>query len=321
MRWALFGSGLAVYIHGVNIRDIDLNLLVLLDALLRERSVTKAARAMNMTQPAMSNALKRLRKLLGDPVLVRTASGMQPTARAEQLHRPVRNALAQMEAAIAPNRAFEPATAERLFTILITDYAASVLMPQVVGVLEREAPNIALNILSASADAIDQIERGEADFLVNQFGQLPANFHQQRLWTDRLACLIRKDHPALIAGGGELSIEAFLAQHHIVITQTGVGLSRLDNALADRGLMRSISVLTRHYQLPRELVANSDMIAALPARIARYQARHLGLEVMQPPIELPEFQIGIAWGALDHHDVAHRWLRERIIAIARERLN
>ena len=161
----------------MNIRDVDLNLLVMLDALLREQSVTRAARAMDITQPAMSNALKRLRKLLGDPVLVRTASGMQPTARAAQLHRPVRNVLAEMEALIAPNRAFEPETAERLFTILITDYAASILMPHIVDVLEDEAPNIALNILSAGSDAIDQIERGEADFLVNEFGRLPANFH------------------------------------------------------------------------------------------------------------------------------------------------
>lgn len=308
------------YIHVVNIRDVDLNLLVMLDALLRERSVTRAAEAMAITQPAMSNALKRLRKLIGDPILVRTAGGMQPTVRAEQLQRPVRNALAQMEAAIAPNRAFDPATAERLFTILITDYAASVLMPNVVAVLEAEAPHIALNILSASGDAIDQIERGEADFLVNQFSQLPANFHHQSLWRDRLACLIRRDHPALIATGGALTLATFLAQRHILITQTGIGLSPLDEALADRGLARQISVLTRHYQLPRVLVAQSDMIAALPARIARYQARHLGLAVLDPPIELPEFEIGIAWGALDHHDPAHRWLRERIVRVAREAL-
>ncbi|HET7314488.1 LysR family transcriptional regulator [Salinisphaera sp.] len=311
-------SAAGAIIHPVNIRDIDLNLLVMLDALLRERSVTRAAEAMHITQPAMSNALKRLRKLLGDPVLVRTAGGMQPTARAEQLRRPLRHALAQMEAAIAPNRAFEPATAERLFTLLITDYAASVLMPHVVAVLETEAPHIALNILSASGDAIGQIERGEADFLVNQFGQLPANFHHQRLWRDRLACLIRRDHPALAETGGALTLEVFLAQRHVLITQTGVGLSRLDEALADRGLAREISVLTRHYQLPRQLVAESHMIATLPARIARYQARHLGLAVLEPPIELSEFQIGIAWGALDHHDPAHRWLRERIVAIARE---
>lgn len=301
----------------MNVRDIDLNLLVMLDALLRERSVTRAARVMNITQPAMSNALKRLRTLLGDPILVRTASGMQPTARAEQLHHPVRHALAQLESALAPNRAFEAATARRLFTILITDYAASVLLPHIVGVLEAEAPHIALNILSAGSDAIDQIERGEADFLVNEFARLPANFHQQRLWTDRLACLIRADHPALAADGGRLTLETFLAQRHVLITQTGIGLSQIDEVLADRGLTRTISVLTRHYQLPRELVAHSDMIVALPARIARYQARHLGLAVHEPPIDLPGFEIGIAWGALDHHDVAHRWLRERIIGLAR----
>ncbi len=107
----------------------------------------------------------------------------------------------------------------------------------------------------------------------------------------------------------------------MLITQTGVGLSRLDEVLADRGLSREISVLTRHYQLPRQLVAESHMIATLPARIARYQARHLGLAVLEPPVELPAFQIGIAWGALDHHDSAHRWLRERIVRIARETID
>jgi len=304
----------------MNIRDIDLNLLVFLDALLRERNVTKAALAMDISQPAMSNALRRLRKLLGDPVLVRTANGMQPTDRALKLRRPVRNALDQLETAIAPNRAFEADTAERLFTILITDYAASVLLPHVVGAIEREAPNIALNILSAGTDAIEQIERGEADFLVTRLGKLPANFHQHQLWSDRMACLIRKDHPALVETGGELTLDAFLAQKHILITQTGVGLSRIDEVLADHGQSRRISVFTRHYQLPRELVAHSDMIVALPARIARYQARHLGLAVLDPPMELPAFDIGIAWGALDHHDVAHRWLRERIIDIAHRHL-
>lgn len=302
----------------MNIKEFDLNLLVMLDALLRERSVTRAAEAMDITQPAMSNALKRLRRLLDDPILVRTAGGMQPTARAEQLQRPVRNALAQVETVIAPSQDFDPATAERLFTLLITDYAASVLMPHVVSTLEAEAPHIALNILSAAGDAVGQIERGEADFLVNQVGRLPANFRYQRLWHDRLACLIRRDHPALLEAGGKLTLEAFLAQRHILITQTGLGLSDLDEALADRGLTRQISVLTRHYQLPRQLVAESNMIAALPARIARYQARHLGLAVLEPPLDLADFEIGIAWGALDHHDPAHRWLRERIVRIARE---
>lgn len=304
----------------MNIRDIDLNLLVLLDALLRERSVTRAAQAMGISQPAMSNALRRLRTLLDDPVLVRTARGMQPTVRAEKLQRPLHMALTQMEAAIAPERGFVPDTAKRLFTFLITDYAASVLLPKVVAMLEREAPNIALNILNAGSDAVDQIESGEADFLVGRLGKLPANFRQQKLWDDRLACLIRKDHPILAETGGELTLDAFLAQKHILITQTGVGLSRIDETLADQGLARDISVLTRHYQLPRELVAHSDMIVALPARIARYQARHLGLAVLDPPIAVPSFQIDIAWGALDHQDVAHRWLRERVIAMARSKL-
>lgn len=305
----------------MDLRQIDLNLMVMLDALLRERSVTRAARALDMTQPALSNALKRLRKLLGDPILVRTPAGMQPTVRAEQLARPLRHALSQMETVLTPGQAFKPARAERLFTFLITDYAASVLMPPVVAALEAEAPQITLNILPAGSDAIEQVERGHADFVVSQFERLPPNFHHRPLWHDRFACIIRANHPALVAGAGGLSLDSFLAQSHILITQTGIGLSALDEALADLGLARRISVLTRHYQLPRQLVAHSDLIATLPARIARHQARHLGLAVLEPPVELPAFAVGIAWGALDHHDPAHRWLRERIAALAREHID
>lgn len=303
----------------MNLRDIDLNLLIFLDALLEAGSVTEAARHVGISQPAMSNALGRLRRLLGDPLLVRTSKGMQPTERARALRRPIRSALAQMEEAIVPHRTFDPSSTQRLFTLLITDYAASVLMPQVVGVLEKEAPHITLNILNAGADAVEQVERGEADFLVNRLEQLPPNFHEQRLWSDTLACLVRQDHPAL-DDEGRLSLEAYLQQNHILITRTGVGLGFVDEALAKRGLNRNITVLTRHYQLPRELVANSDLVATLPSRIARYQARHLRLAVLEPPIELPPLEIGIAWGAVEHYDLAHRWLRERIIHIAREKL-
>lgn len=317
-RWAdrAFRHG---SIHGMNRNDIDLNLLVFLDALLESRSVTKAARQVGVSQPAMSNALGRLRRLLGDPLLVRTSQGMQPTERARALRRPIRSALSQVETAIAPQRTFDPASTERLFTLLITDYAASVLIPRVIGALEKEAPGITLNILNAQADAVEQVERGQADFMVNRLEHLPSNFHEMELWTDHLACLIRQDHPALDEDG-TLSLEAYLEQSHILITRTGVGLGLMDETLAEQGMNRRISVLTRQYQLPRELVANSDLVATLPSRIARYQARHLRLAVLDPPIETPPLRIGIAWGAVEHYDLAHRWLRQRIIRVAREML-
>jgi DNA-binding transcriptional LysR family regulator len=303
----------------MNLRDIDLNLLIFLDALLELHSVTEAARQVGVSQPAMSNALARLRRLLGDPLLVRTSRGMRPTERARALRRPLRSALSQMEEAIISQRSFDPASTQRLFTPLVTDYAASVLMPRLVSVLEREAPHITLNLLNAETNAMEQVERGEADFLINSMDQLPPNFHGQKLWSDRLVCLARRDHPALDEAG-RLSLAAYLAQKHILITRTGLGLGWVDEALSQQGLSRNIAVLTRHYQLPRELVAESDLVATLPARIASYQARHLNLAILEPPIELPPLEIGIAWGAVEHYDPAHEWLRQRVIRIANESL-
>lgn len=290
----------------MNIKDIDLNLLVFFDTLLHERSVTRAAERMGLSQPAMSNALARLRRLLDDPLLVRTARGMEPTQRALSLQRPVQAALAQIETALAPAAAFDPAATQRLFSLMITDYAASVLLPGVSARLAREAPNVALNVLGSDADSLKAVERGEVDFVIDRFDTLPDSFRSRLLWNDEFVCVLRKDHPALADG---LSLETYLKLDHILITRTGVGLGQTDEVLARRNLYRRIAVFTRHYQLPPQIVAASDLCATLPERIAHAHASSLPVEIVPPPFALPPFDIRMVWSPVAHYDRAHRWLR------------
>lgn len=293
----------------MNISDIDLNLIFFLDALLREKSVTRAAERVGITQPAMSNALKRLRRVLDDPLLVRTARGMEPTQRALALQRPVQAALAQIETALAPQPAFDPQATHRLFTVMITDYAASVLLPAVTARLSAAAPYATLNVLGSGAESLKAVERGDVDFVIDRFDALPESFRSRLLWSDRFVCVLRRDHPALSGG---LSLEDYLDLDHILITRTGIGLGQSDEELAKRDLYRRITVFTRHYQLPARLAAESDLCATLPSRIARVQARYLPVAVLEPPIELPPIEIRMVWGPVTHYDRAHRWLRTLI---------
>lgn len=290
----------------MNRYDIDLNLMVFLDALVREKSVTRAAERVGITQPAMSNALKRLRRVLDDPLLVRTARGMEPTQRALALQRPLQSALEQIETALTPPPAFDPRATHRLFTVMITDYAASVLLPAVTAHLSAAAPNATLNLLGSDAESLKAVERGEVDFVIDRFDTLPESFRSRLLWSDRFVCVLRKDHPALADG---LSLEAYLELDHILITRTGIGLGQSDEVLAQRDLYRRITVFTRHYQLPARLVAESDLCATLPSRVAQTQARHLPIAIVAPPIDLPVIQIRMVWGPVTHYDRAHQWLR------------
>lgn len=293
----------------MNISDIDLNLLVFLDALVRERSVTRAAERVGITQPAMSNALKRLRRVLDDPLLVRTRRGMEPTQRALALQRPVRAALRQLESALTPEPAFDPGATRRLFTLMVTDYVASVLLPGVSARLAEVAPKATLNVLGSDAESLKAVERGEVDLVIDRFDALPEALRSRLLWQDRYVCVLRKGHAAL-AGG--LSLERYLALDHILITRTGVGLGQSDEALAKRSLYRRVTVFTRHYHLPARLAAESELCATLPARIARAQAQHLPVVLAPPPVDLPPIEVRMVWGPVTHYDRAHRWLRSVI---------
>ncbi len=306
----------------MNVEKFDLNLLIYLDVLLRERSVTKAAHALGITQPAMSNGLKRLRVLFDDPVLVRTSDGMSATERAIALQPMVRNILAEVDAAVQPTGEFDYANSSRMYRIMVSDYAEATLVPAMVKRLRREAPGVVLDFLTPSDVTYKDVEQGKVDMAINRFDELPQSFHQKTLWNDGFSCLVNPKNELL----QNYDLAAYLESNHIWVSKTGMGvgtgvnpskdkavqLGWVDEALALVGHKRKISVFTRHYQMPALLALNNDLVATLPTKIARMQALSGDLILVDPPFKIPPFELKMAWSPLLHHNPPHQWMRKLI---------
>ncbi|MAK91936.1 MAG: LysR family transcriptional regulator [Oceanospirillaceae bacterium] len=308
----------------MNLDRIDLNLLVYLDVLLREGSVTKAAQQLGITQPAMSNGLRRLRELFSDPLLVRTSDGMTPTERAQELQPMIRKALGELEMALQPLEEFDAKSSNRVFRIMVSDYAESTLVPELVKRLRTDAPDVILDVLTPSDVTFKDVEAGKVDMAINRFDEMPQSFHQMTLWQDDFVCLVNPQHPLV----DKFDLDAYLSSKHIWVSKTGMGagvgidpekvirLGWVDNALSKLGHKRRISVFTRHYQMPALLALNNDLVATLPRKVADMQAEAASLEVRLPPFKIPPFELKMAWSPLVQHHQAHRWLRRTIVDVA-----
>ena len=304
----------------MNLARIDLNLLVYLDVLLRERNVTKAAEQLGITQPAMSNGLKRLRVLFNDPLLVRTSEGMSPTERALALKPQVADALKLLEQAVLPRDAFAPEESKRVFRVMASDYSESTLIPLVLNRLRAEAPGITLDILTPSDVTFHDVEHGRVDMAINRFRTMPQSFHQSLIWEDSFSCVMSRDNPII----DDFTLGSYLDAQHIWASKTGMGvgvgidpedvqqLGWVDEALSALGHKREIRVLTRHYQVAMLLSSQNDLIATLPSRLARLQQYTDHLVVLPPPFEIEPIQLRMAWSPLLHHDAGHNWLRQVI---------
>jgi DNA-binding transcriptional LysR family regulator len=309
----------------VNINRIDLNLLVYLDALLRERNVTQAANQLNLSQPAMSNGLRRLRELFDDPLLVRTSDGMTPTERALELEPVVREVLTTIDRAVQPRSAFEPKEARRVFRIMASDYAESTLLPAVLGQLRTLAPGLTLDIMTPSDVSFLDVERGKVDMVINRFDSMPQSFHQIHLWDDSFSCLLSPENPVL----EDFTLENYLKANHIWVSKTGMGvgvgvdpddvqrLGWVDAALNKLGKKRQIRVFTRHYQAAMTMAEQNDLIVTLPTRAAQLKANNPKVVLREPPLEIPPLELKMAWSPLLQHNPANRWLRKLIADSAR----
>ena len=310
----------------MQLNRIDLNLLVYLDALLRERNVTQAAQQLNLSQPAMSNGLRRLRTLFDDPLLVRTSDGMTPTERALELEPLVRDVLMNIEQAVQPRTAFEPAQASRVFRIMASDYAESTLLPAVLGKLRVLAPGLTLDIMTPSDVSFLDVERGKVDMVINRFDSMPQSFHQIHLWNDSFSCLLSPENPVL----EDFTLDNYLQAKHIWVSKTGMGigvgvdpddvqrLGWVDAALAKIGKKRQIRVFTRHYQAAMTLAEQNDLIVTLPTRAALLKRNNPRVVLREPPLAIPPLQLKMAWSPLLQHNPANRWLRKLIADTARE---
>ncbi len=307
----------------MNIARVDLNLLVYLDVLLREKNVTRAAEQLGITQPALSNGLRRLRKLFNDPLLVRTSDGMTPTERALELRPRICDALYTLEQAIQPKTPFKPESSRRVFRIMASDYAESTLIPLLLRQLRLHAPHITLDVLTPSDVSFYDVEQGRVDMAINRFDTLPQSFHHTVLWKDGFSCVVSKSNPIL----EEFTLQNYLAAQHIWVSKTGMGigvgvnpediqqLGWVDEALSQLGYKRDISVFTRHYQVAMLLSGQNDLIATLPSKLAQQQQGNPYLVVLAPPFEISPIELTLAWSPLLHHNPAHQWLRRVIKSI------
>ncbi len=288
----------------------DLNLLVALDVLLAERQVTRAAGRLGLSQPALSAQLKQLREALGDPLLIPAARGMTPTARAEALREPLREALAGLQALIAATRAFDPAVATQTFRIVASDAIHSTSSVRLAHHLARAAPGCRLALLPyEGARTLERMAAGEIDLWLGVRPSLPDALRMRPLFAESFLCVVRPGHPA---ARRPLDLDTFCALRHVLVSPSGGAFEgTVDEALATLGRRRQVMLSLNSFLLVPELIAGSDFIATVPARLARNWSDRL--TVLAPPCEVAGFEVMMGWHPRSHVDPAHGWLRNAMI--------
>jgi DNA-binding transcriptional LysR family regulator len=292
----------------MRLRNLDLNLLLVFDAVLRERSVVRAADALAVSQPAVSHALNRLRHTLKDKLFVRTPSGMVPTPRAEELALPVRKALDDLQLAVEGN-SFAPASADRRFTIAVNNYAAMVAVGPIVAAVRAQAPKVRLSLVpSGTLNLGDKLDRGELDLAIAARTLEGERFASRLLIEDRFVAVLRSGHPALRK---KLTIAAFVELKHLAISSSGENLDFLDTFLQARKRVRSVASDVPYLSAGAVLV-QSNLVAILGRKLAVEFRRAFPIEFRDLPFEAPKLQSVINWHRRFDDLPAHRWLRDTI---------
>lgn len=299
------------HIHDVNIRELDLNLLVGFEALIIERSVSGAARRARLSQPAMSNLLARLRKTFEDPLFERAGQRMIPTARARQLAAPIGDALNVIRKAISERPSFTPSTADVRYTIGTTDYAEVVILPNLLRTIKRCAPKIALQMkrLKGIFD-MPVAELDACDFALGFFPlPLPpgGGLNGTTLFQERFVGIISKRHPM---ARQKFGLRQFLSLEHIRVDYSEEGPGLIGDAIQKIGHRRKVGLIVPHLVTVPFLTAHSEMMGIAPLRLARTLSPSLGLRIVELPLEMPPLTMSLVWHERHQQDVAHRWFRE-----------
>jgi DNA-binding transcriptional LysR family regulator len=300
----------------MNYERIDLNLLVVFDAVMTELSVTRAAEQLCMTQPAVSNALKRLRRILNDELFIKVPSGVSPTPKAVEIWLPIRDALAQIRQTLQP-LSFEPAKSTLTFTFVVTDYIAtstvSLILPIMLRRLEQSAPNINLRFFpTTNANASVLLERGEADMALGVFPNPGTRFRTYTLLTEQYECVMRSDHPL---ANSKLTLKKFIGAKHLMVSMTGEPIDFVDRLLEEKGLKRRIALRIAQFALAPVCILNSDLIGTLASRVVRNSEQKDKLYVTPLPIEVEPKAIRVMWHERNQQNPAHNWLRSLLIEL------
>jgi len=293
-----------------NLASVDLNLLVVLDALLAERNATRAAARVGLTQPAVSHTLSRLRGLFGDPLFVRATGGLEPTPMALAIQAELRAVLERVEILLSPDDGFDPARSERTFVLGMSDYAAFVLLPALTARLAQAAPGVRLVVRHTShRTGIALLDAQDAELVVGNFPEPPARLSAETLFEEGFLCAARAGHPAF---AGPLTLESWRAHAHLNVSLAGEPSGYVDAVLAERGLDRRIAVTIGHFLMAPHLLPGSDLIATEPTRVLEPLAAQLGLATAPPPLPIPPFRVMQMWPRRLDTDPGHAWLRAQV---------
>jgi DNA-binding transcriptional LysR family regulator len=288
---------------------LDLNLLVALDALLQEESVSRGGQKIGLSQPAMSHALSKLRGFFADPLLVRIGGRMQLTLRAQSMRRPVKDALERVYEVFISD-SFAPASSTRTFRLFMSDYASNLLLPSLLKTVRRRAPGVRLEVhpwRGIHADSNDNDRIPDA-VVACQTHDLPG-FYRQRLFTDRDVCVMRSGHDLCRK---RLSLTTFLAAPHVAVAAVEFSADPVDSWLQELGRMRFVVATVPHYIDALHLVAQSELIAVVPERLVQAYASVLSLVIKKVPLEVGTFDEYLLHSARTHADIGCSWLRDLI---------
>ncbi len=304
-----------------NFRTLDLNLLRVFDEVMAERSLTRAARNLALTQPAVSNALRRLRETLGDELVQRSGQGMTPTPRALSIWPAVREALQQLQEALAPST-FEPATATTTFVLAMADATAAELMPGLIGILELEARGVAMRVVPLTTrDPRRLLDEQAADLAVGYFPPVLADlmaraqageavgFSHVRLYDGEYVCVMRKAHPL---AKGSLTLDRFCAARHMLVSFSGRPYGMVDEALASLGRKRQVVLTVNQFFTAGRVVANSNLLTVLPRHFVRVTGIADQLVLRPLPFDVSPVHVDAVWHHRSEQQGAHRWLRQAV---------
>jgi len=298
---------------------IDLHLIRVLNTVLTERSVSRAAMRLGMYQPAVSAALKRLRELAGDPILVRSGAGMVPTDAGLRMIEPSASILRASSMLFSNAKGFEPATAETTFRLAASDYLDPLFLPQLVAQIKTQAPrcHIEIHPLTAESDYRAHLAQGQVDIVIGNWAAPPDDLHMGRLFGDEVVCLVAKDHPAVRRGWNTAHVANWLEAEHIAPTAMHPGAKGvIDEHLDKLGLQRNITVRCPHFGLMPSMVASSLLIMTTGRQYCERFAGLLPVKILPCPIEFPRMMYYQLWHERTHASNAAKWLRERVKSVA-----
>lgn len=296
----------------MDLRRIDLNLLVTLDVLLSERNVTLAGQRLGLSQPAVSSRLARLRTMFGDRLFTPARRGLAPTARALDLRQPLARLLAELDALVG-SRGFDPARTVRTFRVVAADAVHAAVTAPVAAALQDRYRGLSVAMLAPDGASLERrLAAGEVDLLLVASPMMPVSAITKPLYRERFVCVARPGHPALERG---LSIDAFCHYEHVLVSTEGGGFrGAVDDALEGLGRRRSVRTSVPNFLVVPELLRESDLIATVPSRVARLWAGRLS--IFEPPFELPGFAILVGWGGRSETDDGLAWLRGQLAEFA-----